>query len=110
MLRRLMDWQPKDLSGGDDPMKSTYENHLNFVAAYRLVDVLSFHDGRSPSPRAPLVPKDPKLPVLARGLGGKQVRPCTPLEWTLKSLIRHPHKVDRYVQSPKVFRRSIASH
>ena len=103
MLRRLMDWQPTDLSGGDNPMESTFENLLNFTAAYRLVDVLSFHDGRSPSPRAPLVPKDPKLPVLARGLAEKQVRLCTPLELMLRSLIRHRHKVDRYVKSASVF-------
>jgi len=78
MLRRLMDWQPADLSGGDNPMNSTFENRLDFSAAYRLVDVLSFHDGRSPSQRAHLVPKDPQLPVLARALAEKKVRPFNP--------------------------------
>jgi len=70
MLRRLMDWQPVDVSGGDKPMESTFENMLNFSCAYRLVDVLSLHDGKSPSQMGHLIPKDPKLPVLARSLTG----------------------------------------
>lgn len=68
MLRRLMDWEPRDRSGGDDPILSTIDNHLNFTCAYHVVDVLSVYDGLSRPPTAEQRPKNPKLPVLAKGL------------------------------------------
>lgn len=84
MLRRLMDWEPRDLSGGDDPIDSTFENRLNFTCAYRIVDVLSLYDGVSRPTIAERILKNPKLPVLAKAMSmptsSKNVRAWTSLQ------------------------------
>jgi hypothetical protein len=49
MLCHLMDWHPKDLSGGNAPIENMYETQLNFTCVYCLVDVLSFYE----TPSAP---------------------------------------------------------
>lgn len=81
MLRRLMDWEPRDLSGGDDPTESAIENQLSFTCAYRVVDVLSLYDGVFRPTIAEPIPKNPHLPALAKAMSmsTQQVRAWTAL-------------------------------